>query len=106
MGLFGKAKPRRIVKEYGRERFLVLLNPVITAFVANMLRNKGRLPSEDRVDQAIEKDAIEMAKKGYRIASSEEFETPPVGIPPLRVAYQKVTYELLDPTGHESQDTN
>jgi hypothetical protein len=48
-----------------------------------MLRMKGRLRSEDRVDQAIEKDAMEVARKGYRIVSSQ-FETPPVGIPPAQ----------------------
>jgi hypothetical protein len=58
--------------------------------VAGTLRMKGRRPSEDRVDQAIEKEAMEMARKGYRIASSQ-FETPPVGIPPLSIVYQKVT---------------
>jgi hypothetical protein len=95
MALFGKATPRRIVvKEYGRDFiFIAALNPFMTALLVSMVGMEGllerRLESQAR---AMERDAVEMAKRGYRVVSSHEYEAPRFGI-----AYQKVTYELVDP---------
>ena len=53
---------------------------------------KGQLRSQARVVEGMEKDAVSMAKQGYRIVSTLEYERPALGI-----RYLKVTYELVDP---------
>ena len=94
MGLFGKAKPKRIVvkmpkpivvKMYGPGGFVGLLNPFVTAVM--VARGSWREPEVE----LIEKDTQEMAKQGYRMVSSQQYKLPLLGI-----AYQEVTYELVD----------
>ena len=92
MPLFGKATPRRIVvKAYGRDSLVGLLNPLLT-LVARTFGTQIRLKSEDQVLIEMEQDAVVMIKQGYRIVSSEQYEMPPFG-----VTWHKVTYELVDP---------
>jgi hypothetical protein len=65
MGLFGKAKPQRIVvKEYGHDSFLGLLNPLMAFLLLGGQGMKGQLRSQARVIEKAEKDAVEMAKQG------------------------------------------
>jgi hypothetical protein len=93
MGLFGEAKPKRIVaKQYGRDSFLGLANPIAAFFLLGGQGMKGQLRSQARVVESMEKDAVSMAKQGYRIVSTLEYERPALGI-----RYLKVTYELVDP---------
>jgi len=93
IGLFRKTKLKRVVvKEYGRDLLLLAalnpipgLNPLMTALMPRLV--EGRLESQAR---AIEKDATLMAKRGYRIVSSQEYAPRP------GIAYHKVTYELIN----------
>jgi hypothetical protein len=82
---------RVVVKEYGRDLlFLAALNPIpgfsplLTILMPRLV--EGRVESQAR---AIEKDASLMAKRGYRVVSSEEYAPRP------GIAYHKVTYELI-----------
>jgi hypothetical protein len=94
MGLFAMAKPKRIVvKEYGRDLILfAAMNPLMSLLMVRVLGRTGRSPQyEARVALAMEQDAVKMAKLGYRIVSTREYEVPRFGI-----GYQQVTYELVD----------
>jgi len=94
MRLFGRGHPRRIVvREYGRDSILfAAVNPLMTFVMVGILGMRDPLRVQDRVALAMEKDAMKMAKKSYRIVSSQEYEAPKLG-----VVYHKVTYELVDP---------
>lgn len=88
MGSFGSAKPQRVVRTYGRGSFLGLLSPVL----AYVMAAAGMRGWQDSAARAMEKDAIEMARQGYRIASTEEAALPVFGI-----SSYTVTYELIEP---------
>ena len=93
MGLFGEAKPKRVVgKEYGRDSFLGLINPIMTFLLLGARGANYRTQYQDRLAQKMEDDAAEMARRGYRIVSSREYARPAFG-----VSYLKVTYELVEP---------
>ena len=93
MGLFGDAKPKRVViKEYGRDSFLGLINPIMTFMILGGRGANYRSNYQDRLLQKMQDDAAEMAGHGYRIVSSREYERPALGI-----SYFKVTYELVEP---------
>jgi len=81
-------RPRVIVRTYGRGSFLGLLSPLLAAVMAAA----GMRGWQDSTAQAMEKDAIELGRQGYRIASTEEATLPGFGI-----ASYKVTYELIEP---------
>ena len=77
LSLFGKTAPRRvIVKEYGRDTFLGLLNQLLTLFVLGPLGIEGAAELQARVAEPMEKDAAEMLRHGYRIAATQEYERP------------------------------
>ena len=89
MGLFGQGKPKRVVvKQYGGDSALGQASPM----AAFLLGGPGDLKSQARVVENMEKDALAMARQGYRIVSTQEHEHPTSGI-----RYVKVTYELGDP---------
>jgi hypothetical protein len=91
MGLFGRSEPQRIVvREYGRDSFLGLINPVMTMMF--MLGRRSPSNYQARVVASLERDAAEMVRRGYRVASTHDYEQPALGI-----TYFKVTYELIDP---------
>lgn len=94
MGLFGNRKPPRIVvRQYGRDSILfAAVNPLMTAILVGMFGLKGPLRNDERLALAMEKDAVAMAKRGYRIAATHDYESPFFGI-----VYHKVTYELNAP---------
>jgi len=93
MGLFGEAKPKRVVvKEYGRDSFLGLINPIMTFLLLGARGANYRSSYQDRLTQKMEDDAAAMARHGYRIVSSREYARPAFG-----VSYLKVTYELVEP---------
>ena len=93
MGLFGTPERKRIVvKEYGRDSFLGLANPILTFLAMGALGKRDRPGPPARVVAKMEKDAIDMDRAGYRIVSTQEYERATFGI-----SYLKVTYELVDP---------
>lgn len=80
---------RTVVKTYGRGSFLGILSPLI-AFV---MARAGMNGWERRAEQQMEDDAIAMQKRGYRVASANEYRVPMFG-----VAWFEVTYEPADPS--------
>jgi hypothetical protein len=93
MGLFGDAKRKHVVvKEYGRDSFLGLINPIMTLLILGGRGTGGRSNYQARLMENMEKDAAAMFRRGYRISSSREYERATLGI-----SYYKVTYELIDP---------
>ncbi len=93
MRFLRKTQPKRIVvKQYGRDSMLGLASPIASFFLLGGQGVKGELASQARVVEHMEKDAVEMAKQGYRIVSTREYEHPAFG-----VRYLKVTYELVGP---------
>jgi len=55
---------------------------------------KERLQSGERLALAVERDALAMRRRGYRIASTHDYTMPLFG-----VTYRKVTYELMESRG-------
>ncbi len=91
---FGTAKRRRVVvRSYGRDSLLGLVNPLL-ALIVRTFGLQLRLRSEDRVLLEMERDQVAMIRQGYRIVASEQFEMPPFGI-----TWYRVTYELADSPG-------
>jgi hypothetical protein len=89
MRLFGTSQPQRtVVKTYGRWSFLGLISPLLAMLYVGRLRTEGRLASED---PAVIHDIAEMARRGYRVVSMEQYELPVFGID-----FRKVTYELAE----------
>jgi hypothetical protein len=82
--------PRTVVKTYGRDSLIALVNPLL-ALMARTFGFQLRLKPEDRVALEMERDAIAMLRKGYRVVSSQQFEIAPFG-----ATWHKVTYELAD----------
>jgi hypothetical protein len=88
MGLFKKSAPKRIVvKTYGRGSLLGLLGPLF----AFLMASQGMNGWQQSAIRDMERDAIKMARQGYRIVSSEERAIALFGI-----VYYKVTYGLVD----------
>jgi hypothetical protein len=93
MGLFGKAEPKRVVvKEYGRDSFLGLINPLMTFLILSGRGSTARSNYQARLIEKMEDDSVAMQRLGYRMVSSREYERPALGI-----TYFKVTYELAEP---------
>jgi hypothetical protein len=91
MPLFGPATPRRVVvRTYGRDSLVGLLNPLLTLMV-RYFGMQLRFRSEEQVALEMERDAVAMIRRGYRVASSEQFEMQPLGI-----VWHRVTYELAE----------
>ena len=94
MHLFGAGHPRRVVvRTYGRDSLVGLLNPLL-ALMVRAFGMQLRFRSEDQVRLEMERDAIAMIRRGYRVASSEQFEMQPFGI-----VWHRVTYELVEASG-------
>jgi len=79
---------RIVVKRYGRGSLLGVLSPILAFFMAS----QGMRGWEESSLRAMEKDAVKMAKLGYRVVSSDAY-----GFPPFGIASYKVTYELIEP---------
>ncbi len=90
MSLFRSAEPKRtVIRQYGRDSFLGLLSPLLALITVGILGPDRRAAA---IERAMEKDAALMFARGYRIASTQEYTVPRLG-----VGYLKVTYELVDP---------
>ena len=86
MGLFGARRPpHRIVKMYG----LGSLMGAWSLLIAYVMAAGGMHGWRDSAIRDMEKDAIEMASRGYRAVSSNEYALPLFGL-----GYFRVTYEL------------
>jgi hypothetical protein len=86
--MIGKSEPARVItKTYGRGSFLGLLSLPF----AFLMASRGMRGWQESAARAMEDDAVEMARQGYRITSSNEYGWPIFGI-----TYYKVTYERVD----------
>jgi hypothetical protein len=81
------ATPERVVKTYGRGSFLGFLSPILAAVMASA----GMRGWQETALREMEDDAVDMARRGYRVIASEE-----LGYPRLGMTYHKVTYEPGD----------
>jgi hypothetical protein len=89
MGLVGKREMEHtVVRTYGRGSILGLLSPILAFFMAS----RGMNGWQQSAVREMERDAVEMARRGYRVVSSEEREIPLFG-----AAWFRVTYELNGP---------
>jgi hypothetical protein len=98
MGLFGQSKPKRtIVKDYGRDTFLVAFNLLLAPLMARSGRRVGLQSDADVLDQ-MEKDSLRMADKGYRVVSADQYTVPWLARLGWgdKATYYRVTYELTD----------
>ena len=87
-GLLGRATPKRIVvKTYGRGSFSGLMSPILAALMAS----RGMNGWQQSAVRDMDRDAVAMARRGYRVVSSEEYRIPLFGM-----TYCKVTYERVD----------
>ncbi len=73
-----------VVKTYGRGGLLGLLSPLLAWAMASRSMNGW----QQRAIREMEDDAAAMARRGYRVVSSNEYSIRPFGI-----TYYKVTYE-------------
>jgi hypothetical protein len=92
MSQLGKSDPKRIVvKTYGRDSILFgLVSPLIASLFAGRFGAAARSEAQVR---AMENDANDMVRRGYRIVSSREYKLPGLGM-----LYREVRYELVDST--------
>ena len=85
MWLFHRSGPKRVTKLYGlRSLFAVISLPL--AFISSARGGNGWQAKSAR---DAERDATEMARRGYRVVSAEARSWPIFGI-----YYQRVVYEL------------
>ncbi len=80
-------QPERVVRTYGRGSFLGFLSPLLAYFMAAA----GMRGWETSARRAMEQDAVEMARRGYRVASADETTLPALGIVSFRVTYERDT---------------
>lgn len=87
--------PTTIVKTYGRDAFLFWWNPIVAAVMSSAGMRVGVFSAAELVDR-MERDALEMRSRGYRVASSEEVSVPLLFPSGKTTNYYRVTYERLD----------
>lgn len=96
MPFFGDSKPRRtVVRDYGRDAFLVAANVLMAPLVA-LLGLRVGLTSEAAVLDRMDRDAQRMADRGYRVAAADRLVVPWLARLGWgdRAAFYRVTYEL------------
>jgi hypothetical protein len=84
--------PKTVVKAYGRDCFLVLWNPFAAAFMSYLGLRVG-LFSDAQVLDRMEKDALAMQARGYRVTASDEYRVALLFLPGRWTSYYRVTYE-------------
>ena len=82
--------PQRVVKVYG----LGSLLGAWSLLIAYLMAAGGMHGWRDSAIRDMEKDAVELEKRGYRVVSTDEYALPLFGM-----GYFKVVYELADPPG-------
>jgi len=95
------AVPKTVVKAYGRDCFLMLWNPLAAAVMSAAGMRVG-LFSEAQVLEGMEKDALDMLSRGYRVSASDEIRVPLLFLRGKSTNYYQVTYERQE-TGLASQ---
>lgn len=83
----GAGTPRQIVRTYGRGSLLGFLSLTF----AYLMSRQGMRGWQASAIRQMEDDAVRMARKGYRVASSQEIGWPMFGIVTYRVVYELVT---------------
>jgi len=78
------ARPERIVRRYGMGSLLA----VLSLPMAMIMAARGMDGWQRSVQVAMEKDAIDLMRRGFHIVSSQEHTVPMLG-----VAWYVVTYE-------------
>ena len=87
MASSNETEPRRvIVKSYGRGSLL----GVLSLPFALLMASRGMRGWQDAAIREMEDDAVVMARRGFRVVSTEEH-----GMPVFGITYYKVTYELV-----------
>ncbi|HET7027327.1 MAG TPA: hypothetical protein VFI28_06520 [Candidatus Limnocylindrales bacterium] len=69
-------------------------NPVLSTIAAAFGLRIG-LRSDEEVRDRMEKDALAMQAKGYRVASADEFAVPAFAAAAARATWYRVTYERM-----------
>ena len=91
--LIGSSEPEpRVVREYGRDSLLVWANLLVAALFAASGRRVG-LQSDEQLAARMETDAAAMRKKGYLVASVQEFSLPGLAGLTASAKWYRVTYE-------------
>ena len=83
-----------VVKTYGRDAFLFWSNPIVAAAMSIAGLRVGAL-SDEQVVRRMEKDALRMLSRGYRVVSSEEVTVPLLFPRGRSTSYYRVTYERV-----------
>ena len=78
---------RVVVKNYGRGGLLGLISPLF----AFLMARQGMNGWQQRATREMQDDAVAMARRGYRVVSTEEYT-----MPLFNITYYTVTYELSD----------
>jgi hypothetical protein len=79
------ADSRTITRTYGRGSFLAFLSPLLAMFAARQgLDGWAQIAAQD-----MQRDALAMQDRGYRVVSAEEFAIPLLGITWFRVVYAR-----------------
>ena len=84
----------RLVKTYGRDSLLFWWNPIVAAAMSAAGMRVG-IFSEAELVSRMERDALDMRSRGYRVVSSEEVPVPLIFPPGKSTNYYRVTYERL-----------
>ena len=90
---FGAAK-HRVVKAYGRDSFLLWMNPILSALEASLGLRIG-LRSQAQVLDRMQRDVLKMERRGYRTVDSEELALPAF-VPGAHATYYRATYKMGD----------
>lgn len=88
-------RARTVVKTYGRDTLLFAWNPLAAAVMSSIGMRVG-VRSEQQVIELMEKDALEMLGRGYRVVDTREVRVPLVLRPSKSTSYYRVTYERSD----------
>jgi hypothetical protein len=92
---FRATRPQRVVKTYGRDTFLVWLNPLLSTLEATLGLRVG-LRSDADVLAMMQRETEEMERRGYRVVSADEYALPTLGASRRAATWYQVTYELTD----------
>jgi hypothetical protein len=96
MRLLGVGTPARtVVRSYGRDSLVLWVNPLLSALQARLGLRVG-LRSQAAVRDRMQRDVLAMADRGYRVASSEQFDLPVALAPGEQASWFRVTYELVE----------
>ena len=78
------APPRRVIRTYGRGSYLGFLSPIL----AYLMAARGMRGWQESTIAAMERDAIEMQRNGYRVVDTREAALPGLGIQSWTVTYE------------------